>query len=303
MTDDPRPDGLPAGSDADALASAYLDGEATAAERATVEGDPALLARVEAFRRVAARVGTPPPPPPATVSQPMLAAALDAAADPGDQGAAVPPPPPAVQLAARRRRRMPLPVPAVAAAIVVLLLVGLGLLFTARGDDAADDVASGGNAATESRSDAATPEPGDTDVDNAEQGAEGPAASSEAAAVTALGDFPDEAALRALLARVDPATLEGNGDASSPSTTSPPADRDLPAPTSGEVDRCDDAVRAQVEQFQGRTLADRTAVAAADLAGRPVLVYSHPVTDDPGVAAQLTVADIGTCQILAVVQR
>lgn len=43
----------------DELASAYLDGEATAEERAKAEADPALLARVEQFRHSAAEVASP----------------------------------------------------------------------------------------------------------------------------------------------------------------------------------------------------------------------------------------------------
>lgn len=54
---DPRGKHLPDDSmspeeESDALVSAYLDGEATAAERARVEADPALLARLEQFRSV-----------------------------------------------------------------------------------------------------------------------------------------------------------------------------------------------------------------------------------------------------------
>jgi hypothetical protein len=93
------------------------------------------------------------------------------------------------------------------------------------------------------------------------------------------------------------------GPAGGSAEPSPPPGEEDNQPPPGEIERCDDAVRAQVEQFQGRTLDDRSAVAAADLAGRPILVYSHPVLDDPGAADQLTVADAGTCQILAVVQR
>lgn len=43
----------------DELASAYLDGEATAQEQAMVEADPDLLARVERFRHAAEEVASP----------------------------------------------------------------------------------------------------------------------------------------------------------------------------------------------------------------------------------------------------
>jgi hypothetical protein len=197
---------------------------------------------------------------------------------------------------------MPLPVPAVAAAVVVLLLVGLGLLLTAGGDDAANDAASGGRATTSEREDAATADPTVTTGADVDEGVGGAAESepSDVPTVADLGAFADEAALRATLAKVDPSTLRSDGDTTE-SSAPPVGDSDRPSP--GEIERCDDAVRAQVSQFQGRTLDERAAVGAADLAGRPVLVYSHPVLDDPAAADQLTVADLGTCQILAVVQR
>ncbi len=47
----------------DLLASSFLDGEATPDEVALIEGDPALLARVEELRLAQAAVRTPVPPP------------------------------------------------------------------------------------------------------------------------------------------------------------------------------------------------------------------------------------------------
>ena len=53
MTNDLTPE------ERDELASAYLDGEVTAQERAMVEADPDLLARVERFRHAAEEVASP----------------------------------------------------------------------------------------------------------------------------------------------------------------------------------------------------------------------------------------------------
>lgn len=68
MTMDARPD--------DELASAYLDEEATAAERARVEADPVLLARVAELRAAAAMLATPPLPLPDSVIEDQIAVAL-----------------------------------------------------------------------------------------------------------------------------------------------------------------------------------------------------------------------------------
>ena len=87
MTDfDPTPD--------DELVSAYLDGEATPAERAVVEGDPRLLARVDELRAVTAAVGAPVPPDDSARDR-LIAQALTAAG----------PVAPVVSLDAARRRR------------------------------------------------------------------------------------------------------------------------------------------------------------------------------------------------------
>ena len=72
----------------DLLASAYLDGEATSEEVATVERDPQLLARVEELRGVGRRLGATVDPP-ASLKQRHLSAALAAFdANPDVDGAA-----------------------------------------------------------------------------------------------------------------------------------------------------------------------------------------------------------------------
>lgn len=59
------------------LASAYLDSEVTADERARVESSPELLAEVERLRQVRAVLGATTEPPPISVREAHLAAALD----------------------------------------------------------------------------------------------------------------------------------------------------------------------------------------------------------------------------------
>ncbi len=63
----------------DELASAYLDEEATPDERALVEGDPVLLARVEELRAAAALLARSPAPLPASIVDAQVAAALASA--------------------------------------------------------------------------------------------------------------------------------------------------------------------------------------------------------------------------------
>ncbi len=68
------------GADPDAietLASAYLDGEVTAAERAQVESSDDVLAEVERLRQIRAVLGATTEPPAISVREAHLAAALD----------------------------------------------------------------------------------------------------------------------------------------------------------------------------------------------------------------------------------
>jgi hypothetical protein len=126
------------------LASAYLDGEVTAAERARVEGDLALLAEVERLRRVRAAVADVPPAP-ATARESAIAAAL-AAFDEAHAGlgaaAAAPTAPPNVVPLARRRHVRRLQVMTAAAAAAVMVIGGFVIANRDGGDDdtASDEV-------------------------------------------------------------------------------------------------------------------------------------------------------------------
>jgi hypothetical protein len=122
----------------DELVSAYLDGAVTPAERAQVEADPVLLARVEEFRLVAEALREPVTPDPVRKEQAIAAAlgVLDGSVVPFPAGGR-PLPPPAVRPRGRRPNRW-LTVAAAAAVAAVVAVAGVALT---RGDDA-DDTAS-----------------------------------------------------------------------------------------------------------------------------------------------------------------
>jgi hypothetical protein len=177
----PDPDGLDREPTDDELAvHAVLDGEATAAQRRRVAGDPGLRAQVTRMKAVVDQVAAPPQAPDDDVFEAIRAAAAthlgepevvldlrdDAdpppAADPDEPddpdepiepGDAPGPPerggsgaPVVVPLdrPGRRRRRWPA-LPAVAAAVLVLVALGIGLIVTA-GDDSSSDFTAVGSA-------------------------------------------------------------------------------------------------------------------------------------------------------------
>lgn len=107
----------PATADDLELVSAYLDGEATAAEAARVEGDDRLRALAGRLRATAARLAVDDPPP--ALVDDHVAAALDHFQE-------VPADAPVVDLSAERRRRWydRVPLGAVAAVVLVVALIG-----------------------------------------------------------------------------------------------------------------------------------------------------------------------------------
>jgi hypothetical protein len=129
--------------DAVELASAYLDGEATADERARVEGDPALLAEVERLRRVRDAVAATSPAPPAQRD----AAIAQALAAFDELQVDAPTPPNVVPMSSRRRARWMQGLTAAAAA-VVLVLGGIVIANRGGGDDSADEVRQAGATST-----------------------------------------------------------------------------------------------------------------------------------------------------------
>jgi hypothetical protein len=126
----------------DELVSAYLDGDVTPAERAQVEGDPALLAQVERFRLVVAALREPVTPPDPVRKEQAIAAALgvlDGSVVPFPAGER-PLPPPAARPAGRRPNRRPNRWLTLAAAAAVAAVVAVAGVALTSGDD--NDVAS-----------------------------------------------------------------------------------------------------------------------------------------------------------------
>lgn len=170
MTDSPS-------SDRDELVAAYLDGEATPAERAIVEGDAELMERVAILSQVVSLVSEPVAPPPADVRRAHIAAALGASATA----------PNVTSMAAKRKRRFSTSqIAAAAAAVVALFAVPIALSQSGSDDDdQSTAVAAGDDGAAASDSASAA---GDSVLT---EGAEEPA---EEAAVEEAELFTDDAA-------------------------------------------------------------------------------------------------------------
>jgi hypothetical protein len=172
--------------DQDELASAYLDGEATAAERARVEADPALRERVEQLRSVQDALTAPVPPPTTAQRDAAIAAALGATSATN-----------VVDLRSERARRG-LRIASVAAAI--LLVIGVaGVLLRAAGDS--DTKRSAATAATANSANSATSD-GLTVAEQASKAADagGTAAAGDSSVLSAqgrpaLGSFTDRSTL------------------------------------------------------------------------------------------------------------
>ncbi len=119
-------------SDRDELIAAYLDGEATEAERAIVENDADLLERATLLRQVADMVAEPVMAPPPEVKRAHIAMALS-----------VSPTAPNVTSLARKRRAIDLGrLATVAAVVIAILAVPIALLSSSGGDDDDSAVAS-----------------------------------------------------------------------------------------------------------------------------------------------------------------
>ena len=122
--------------DAVELASAYLDGEATADERARVEADPELLAEVARLRHIGDAVAATSPASPAHRDA-AIAAALSVFDELRVGG---PTAPTVVPIASRRHARW---MQALTAAAAIAVLVLGGFVIANRGgddDDSADEV-------------------------------------------------------------------------------------------------------------------------------------------------------------------
>ncbi len=165
----------------DELASAYVDGDATADERAIVEADAALLARVRELRAVRQMLAVPVPTrSPADVDA-AIAAALAADAD-VDDGPPAPAPTPLRPHPAGRRGRLALAVLGAAAAVVVVVVAVAALRPSDGSGPSASKVASvGGQPETAASTDGAS----DVSLAPSNAGASAPTAASGGATTTA----------------------------------------------------------------------------------------------------------------------
>ncbi|NNE74982.1 MAG: hypothetical protein HKN26_15055 [Acidimicrobiales bacterium] len=107
----------------DELVSAYLDGEATAAEIAQVEGSPELLARVEVFRSLQAPMQAVPAPTPEAQNAAIAAAIAAVTVDPADVATAA-----AAAVATRSATRRPPWYQRLAPGLVMVCVLAAGLI-------------------------------------------------------------------------------------------------------------------------------------------------------------------------------
>jgi hypothetical protein len=197
----------------DEIVSAYVDGEATAAERARVEADPALLERVATFRRLHQTVAATTEPASAEAQRTMIARALRETTVPV----------PTVD-SLRARRLAAAARPLAIAAAVIAAFIGFGALVATsdRGDDAG--TASSGASATIKSDTFSAQGAGAGAADSAAEAAQAPTAAGATtplAAVSAppfIGAFADEASLRQVLS-TGVAKAVPQADASSRNTT------------------------------------------------------------------------------------
>ena len=270
---------LPPSDSVDEIASAIVDGQATAAEEALLATDPALAPRVAELQLTRDRIRA------LATESPIDSARRDAMIQRALSQTA-----PVVPLSSARRWRRPQPAVLGAAAAAILLVVGFGVLSRRSGDsekfaavgntigtsnDAASEAASGPGAALDSaggRASAQAP----TGASGSGTGSAAPAASLAAgaastspAATTALADlgsFSDEETLRTAL-RQNPGLLA------------------LPtSPSSAAKSFNADSSRCQIDAGNR---------AVATLRGRPVLIVVDPTSS----TSPITIVDIETCTI------
>lgn len=295
MTDDPTTDPVLGQADpATALASAYLDAEASDAEVARVESDPALLARVAELEALRDRLAVPTPP--RDLVDDHVAAALAAYSTPiatPDTGT------PADELTARRARQgrrwyERIPLGAVAAAVVVIALVGaISQIDTGDSDDMAADTASEALESTDDAGDDSGDDSGDAagsggddSAADGDAGAESPAAESDTfgadeqtnAEVARLAFSDVDALADHLAARFD-------APAPTTSTTSPSTQSDA---TVGQT-----PAGCALDALPGVDQREITAIEPAVIAGQEVTALV--ITGD---GRRLVVVDDATCDVI-----
>jgi hypothetical protein len=247
----------------DELASAYLDDEASAAERARVDADPGLLARVEELRSVHNALADPVVPPSTAERATAVEAALSVAN--------------VTDMARTQQRR--LRIVSIAAAIV-LVLGAAGALIRAA-NDGSDHRFTAVAGSVGSASDSRT----------AEQAAGAAAGTGAAGGFTtsgrpALGSFADrsslataaqaqahDAALKSTQAdTATPSAAAGSATATAPTCVVPP-----PPDATGEVYAATAVLDGRSVQIDVFTIADESLVLVVTDAASCAQVFTQPV--------------------------
>lgn len=268
--------------DPDDLASAALDGDVDAAERARIAADPALQARVDALGEVRGLLGDTPGPS-AAAREAAIAAALgefDVLHAPAPVRR---PPAPVISLASRRRFRW-----ALSAAAAAVLVVGAALVLGRGGDDsdeAATEVSTAAQlAAPDDQSTGAQRAAGAADTAAPEAGAfEAPAvvADSDTLKATILRSGDDLVAYATAVAEAPP----GAPVAEAPSAT------EAPAGTSAATERGNGCVL-------GASFTDVVAVGPAQYNGVQVDVFRAVDTSREGDPLVAVAIDSFTCIVV-----
>ncbi|MBI2709844.1 MAG: zf-HC2 domain-containing protein [Actinobacteria bacterium] len=280
----------------DELASAYLDGETDADERARVESSPRLLGRVAELQSVSERLAGEQPILTDADRQRLLAAAL-AAADreaTGEDDRTIARPLTALAAERRRTRGRPrwLPPPAIAAAVLVILMVtGIALIATGRGrGDGRGDLRAAGRAGGAGSTERSAGGPPTTPA-----GRQQNAPPSNVPELPDLGRFGGRQELTRALASVEPGTLARRNAPGSTTTPEGSGTAQLPR----AITRCDQVLRSS----PGRALGPALAAASATLSGRPVLILSNPVQGSRPPKTQLSVVDPTSCVVQFAIER
>jgi hypothetical protein len=249
----------------DELASAYLDNEVTTEERARVEADPALVARVEELRSVHDALSDPVVPPTTTERDAAVTAALGAAN--------------VIDISAARGRRR-LRIASIAAA-VLLVLGAAGALIRAADNGSTQKL----NAVAASIGSA-----GDSKAAERATGAAAGAGTAGAFSTTGrpmLGAFTDRSALAAAaqaqvhspaLNQSKPADTETpSAAAASPTTTAPTCLVPAPPDATNEVYAATAVLDGHPVQVDVFTKADESLVLVVTDAASCAQVFTQPV--------------------------
>lgn len=277
MTDSPSPaDPGPVDPDVE-LASAHLDGEAGADERARVE-DPAIAAHLAAFGRVAEQVRDVPPPPAGLLDDHVTRAMASF----DDKGRVVP----IGRTAGATPWWQRIPLGAVAAALVVVALVGIASLGGFGGDDE-DTAATAFDSTDDSGGDSDMGEMGGEQAPMADTMEDGATLEAEA------GLAPD----RASYDSYDDLAISLQDELARPTAATTGA--------ADDPDAADGAARSAGDDEDGTDPCDAVAVLGIDPVAvvlvRPALVASDDVTvvvHDGEDGRRLAVVDDATCTVV-----